>query len=1068
MKKEIKAIYPTSFRQRGILYESLAAPDSGYHLEQSVFDWLGPFCSSSFSLCWREITNRFSVLRTVFVWRSQKEPLQILLGGVEANPVLADLSGLEDGARTQQIGILAGKELSRGFELNKKPPFRVLALRLGRHRVRVVLTFHHILLDGWSLSLLLGQWFELYAAVIAGKAFPSPSPASDSEPYSRWLLGQDLEKARCFWESYLETPINRRPPRVLDPNTRPEFARKTKRLSWEVSESLRALAKRQSWPVNTLFQGAWALIANRRIGGRDIIFGVTVSGRNAAIPHIESMVGLFINTLPLRVRIDPSRRLLDWLADTYKRSVQIQDYDFCSLAMIQEWSAHGPDAPLFDSLLVFENFPLSKPSAQCKALGLQIEGRGGAGARTRNDLVVLVEPGARIKLDLVYDQRVCSAARAETILADLAELLAIFPDKADMPLASIIRPAYPAEPERTFSATAVHAPVRLSRTQAVLAELWRNLLGNKNIGMDEPFFSLGGHSLLAARLVAGMSDRFQRRLQLHQLLECPTIRQIAELLDKTTESFEETPVATPDPDALYQPFPLTDIQYAYWVGRGADFEMGGVSTHAYFELDCPKLDLARLARAWSRVIQRHPMLRAVVLPNGEQQVLKRVPAYQIEYCSFNERDAANGLAEIRERMSHHTFDPATWPLFELRATDHGRNTTRLHLGFDLLITDAVGFSILADDWMRFYREPTVVLPQIEISFRDYVLAERAQRDSRAYRAARQYWLARLAELPAAPDLPLARNPSAIKRPRFVRRNAEFEPESWNALKVRCQKLGVSPAAFLLAVFGEVLAVWSRTPRFCLNLTVFNRRPWHPHVNKIVGDFTTVIPLAVAPGPTLAESALSVQRQIWRDLDHSLFSGVEVMREWARSSGIKGAPLLPVVFTSVLETADVTPVKRLFDGAPVFASGQTSQVWLDHQVQETNGALMVAWDTVEDLFPPKMVDAMFASFLSLLRHMSGSSRAWRAPWPALTAFGESVRRNSPPDGLLHDGVRIHAQTKPDRIALVHGQSFLSYAAMAATSSRVKAMLRQKGLETGRFGRGAYGKNACRDLWDSRRA
>ncbi|WP_031113332.1 condensation domain-containing protein, partial [Streptomyces sp. NRRL S-146] len=345
---------------------------------------------------------------------------------------------------------------------------------------------------------------------------------------------------------------------------------------------------------------------------------------------------------------------------------------------------------------------------------------------------------------------------------------------------------------------------------------------------------------------------------------------------------EALPAVVPDPANEGVPFPLTDVQQAYWIGRTGVFEIGNVGMHGYEEFDVRDLDLPRMERAFRRLIQRHGMLRAIVLPHGEQQILTDVPDYVIETADLrglpgNEAQAA--LEHTRAAMSHQNFEADRWPLFELRASVLDGDRTRLHYSIDGLVTDARASNVLLRELAHLYERPDVELPPLELSFRDYVLAEKSLESSELYRRAEAYWRERIPGLALAPELPLACDPRTVDSPRFKRVEGLLPRETWERVKGWASQRGITPTALLLTAYSEALATWSKNRRFTLNLPMANRLPLHPEVDAIVGDFTSVTLLEVdAAGETTFEArARAVRDRLINDIDHRVFSGVRVIR-----------------------------------------------------------------------------------------------------------------------------------------------------------------------------------------------
>lgn len=533
--------------------------------------------------------------------------------------------------------------------------------------------------------------------------------------------------------------------------------------------------------------------------------------------------------------------------------------------------------------------------------------------------------------------------------------------------------------------------------------------------------------------------------------------EIVAWLEENQDGEQETATISPDPTQRYAPFPLTDIQQAYWIGRSGTLSLGEVSTHLYLELACHELDVFRLNQAWQRLIEHHDMLRAVVTSDGQQQVLPEVPAYQItRYDLRGQSQAAvtRHLDNLRNELSHQVLPAEKWPLFDIRVTELADDASHLHLSLDALFWDFGSLLKLFTQWQQLYEAPDSPLTTPVISFRDYVLAEKGQEGSASYQAAEAYWQARIPQLPPASELPLVQDANQLATPRFQRRSFRLARNTWDALKTQAGRAGITPNGLLIAAFAEVLATWSKAPNFTLNLTLFNRRPLHPDVNELVGDFTTLNLLEIADGSGLpfSEHAQQIQQQLWQDLDHSQFSGVRVLRELARQQGAEGRALMPVVFTSGVGLGDHESRGFQPFGELVYGIGQTPQVWMDHIVVEEAGALVFYWDAVEDLFPAGLLDAMFNAYCTLLTQLANDESSWQAtqlvaPPPeqlaqqqAINATDESLSAD-----LLHTGFLKQVNVRADVTAVITPHSSLSYQALYQRVNQVSHWLHDQGAK-----------------------
>ncbi|HET7505759.1 MAG TPA: amino acid adenylation domain-containing protein [Kofleriaceae bacterium] len=599
-------------------------------------------------------------------------------------------------------------------------------------------------------------------------------------------------------------------------------------------------------------------------------------------------------------------------------------------------------------------------------------------------------------------------------------------------------------------------------------------LPEARIDVAQPLNRLGIDSLMAVELKNGIEADLGVTVPVVRFLQGPSVTQLAEQLtgllaaraarsDATAAAPDPAlPILVAAPGARCEPFPLNDIQQAYWVGRNGYFELGSVAAHMYVEVDGTDLDIGRLQDAWQKLVIRHDMLRAVILPDGRQQVQAAVPSYVIEVDDLRGADADRAAARLeatRRRLSHQVMATDRWPLFEIRASRLDDRRVRIHLSFDILIADIWSWQILFHEWAALYGDPATALVPLEITFRDYVLAERTLEDTEAHQRSLAYWRDRIPALPPAPDLPLSSGADARAEIRFDRRTAAVPAEAWRRLKARAHDAGLTPSGLLLAAFSEVLATWSKSPRFTLNVTLFNRLPLHPQVNHIVGDFTSVNLLAVdaAAGDSFEARAQGIQRRLWEDLEHRRVSGVHVLRELARAQSSAPRALMPIVFTSTLGASyadgDGFPIEWL--GEIGYSISQTPQVWIDHQVFERHGALVFNWDFVDGIFPPGQLDAMFEAYRALLGRLADQPRSWTEaerrllPPHDLAVQAAANATDAPvPAGLLHTLFEEQAERTPDAVAVIAEDRTLTYRELRARGARPEqlvAVVMDKGWE-----------------------
>lgn len=494
----------------------------------------------------------------------------------------------------------------------------------------------------------------------------------------------------------------------------------------------------------------------------------------------------------------------------------------------------------------------------------------------------------------------------------------------------------------------------------------------------QSFMKQGFDSLMAVELRGRLATLTGLRLPATVVFEHGNAVALAQavhtqLRDAAYARSPEAPSTAAAPDDRFSPFPLTGIQRAYLVGRSDAFGLGGVSTNVYFELDVAHPDLDRLNRALRRIIQRHDMLRAVIVGEDRQQVLAQVPDYYVEETDLSGQSAeavTEWLNAVRERNADQVRPADQWPLFEFSLTRLDGDRGILHVGLEMLVSDARSIQLVLSELARLYHDPDAELTPLGFTFRDYVLTNAETHDDERRDRAKAFWTQRLPSLPGAPALPLVRSLAGLQRARFVRRSARVPAPTWTQLKARAAAAGLTPSVVVLAAFAQVLARWSTSGHFLINMTLFNREPIDPQVNDIVGDFTSVELLEVdlREPHSLLETAGELQERFWDDLTHSDFGGLEVMRELRRIRGGE-EPAAPVVFTSTLgmdragdDSGRMWPI--------TYGVFHTPQVFFDHQVSEENGELVLNWDTVDELFPPGMLDDMLAAYKEVLKEAGG--------------------------------------------------------------------------------------------------
>jgi len=421
--EQIEDIYPLSWMQQGMLFHTLYAPQSGVYFNQLNCTLNADLNVSAFKRAWQRVLSRHAILRTSFVWEDLAEPVQIVHREVELPLEEQDWRELSADEQQARLESFLKADRDRGFELAEAPLMRLYLIRTAEDAYQFVWSRHHILLDAWSGVLLQKEFAAFYEAFLRGWELDleRPRPYRD---YISWLRQQDLSKAQAFWQRTLEgfaapTPLAGEQAPGHAPARQVTFQDMRTRLPSETTSALQALARQQQFTLNTLIQGAWALLLSRYSGRADVVFGTTVSGRPVELAGVESMIGIFINTLPVRVRVPAEAQLVPWLRQLQLEQAEMRQHEYTPLVEIQSWSEVPRGQPLFESILVVQNYPvagLKQPSTIKASRPSFVE-------RSNYPVALVVALGAELGLRLTYDRDRFSAATVARMLEHLARLL---------------------------------------------------------------------------------------------------------------------------------------------------------------------------------------------------------------------------------------------------------------------------------------------------------------------------------------------------------------------------------------------------------------------------------------------------------------------------------------------------------------------------------------------------------------------------------------------------------------------------------------------------------------------
>jgi hypothetical protein len=422
----VERVFALTPLQEGLLVDSLAAPEASLYLEQIVLDLPGDISVRAMAGAWRAAVARHAILRTSFHWRDLERPLQVVHRAAIVPIVHQDLSRLAAQRRAEAVHQFLEQDKAQLFAFDRPPLLRLAVLRHGAHRHQLVVTLHHILLDGWSLGILMTDVARLYTSLAAG-ATPRLEPPPAFADYVAWIGAQDPGAAERYWRRELgdfagAPPLARR---------RRGHAHDHRELEVELTAAetgaARARARAQRITLNTIVLVAWSAVLAAELGTDDVVVGAVVSGREAPVRGIEGMVGLCINTVPVRVRVAAERRADVLLAELHARQLEQREFQYCSLTAVHGWSGMPHDRPLFESIFIFENH----------AAGGGGYGRARAFERTGYPLTVIVSIDGNLRIRILYDAAVVEPEVAARLAGRVREVVGALAGDAERPLGEV-------------------------------------------------------------------------------------------------------------------------------------------------------------------------------------------------------------------------------------------------------------------------------------------------------------------------------------------------------------------------------------------------------------------------------------------------------------------------------------------------------------------------------------------------------------------------------------------------------------------------------------------------------
>ena len=438
MSARVEDVYELSPLQQGMLYHSVLDPDAGTYVYDYVFQLYGPIDVTAVRDSLERIVARHAILRTSFHYEDLEKPVQVVHRDAT---VPFEYHDVRDRPRSEQQELIrrlsTGEEALR-FDLERTPLMRMALVRTDDDVYQMVWVFHHLILDGWSVPVLVSELAVIYGA-LAGPSEPYLPPARPYREFIDWLQRRDPRDDEVFWKDQLagfDSPT-RLAVRQASASDRPDFCENSEILSEDSTAELQAFARSHGLTLNAMIQAAWGLLLARYSGRDDVVFGTSAAGRPPELEGVDTMVGVFINTNPMRVRTPPDRSVLSWLEGVSSQLLAMRDHEHARLVDVRRWSDVPAGPPLFESMLVFEGYPKRESFDLLRQGAVQIRSFGGGGARLGYPIVVTAVAEAFTYLGVGYDRIRFPGGGLEGMARHMKILLESMPSYVERPLAEL-------------------------------------------------------------------------------------------------------------------------------------------------------------------------------------------------------------------------------------------------------------------------------------------------------------------------------------------------------------------------------------------------------------------------------------------------------------------------------------------------------------------------------------------------------------------------------------------------------------------------------------------------------
>lgn len=548
----------------------------------------------------------------------------------------------------------------------------------------------------------------------------------------------------------------------------------------------------------------------------------------------------------------------------------------------------------------------------------------------------------------------------------------------------------PYQEEKLGNSNAITVPPA-TETEKILHEIIRETLGLKELSCDVNIFTMGADSLKSISVLTKLKSR-GIDVSLSNMYKYSTIQQMAAYIDADKaakqlqgewQSEQEIIEYTPDPEARYEPFPLSDLQESYYIGSHETQGFNSIPTAGYVEIECRHYDHERMKKCIYRLMERHDMLRAYIDDKGMQHVLPEVPELDIPVTDMREKPEKavdDYLMQVRRDMLALRLDLSKAPLFAMQVTRLEEERVLIHVYADGQIMDGWSFQMFFTELGTLYQEPDTYMEPLQVTFRDYIMYREELKKTEKYKQDKAFWMEKIPNLPQAGTLPLIRDISELKEVKGIQVECGLPIDEWHELERKARVHGVSAFSVLFTSFSIAVARWNDKRRFLLNMPEFYRPAFHPDIFKVLGECASFLLYTVDddPNETFGEKVIRTQQQIMELKDHNSFTGMEITREIYRKNNGFSEVLAPLVFGMLpdapqFEDNFLDVEKNLLKIC--YQENHTSQIWIDVNTCVYSDRIEFNYNSLEGLVRKSVLQSLADMQKSILNAAAYDDGFW---------------------------------------------------------------------------------------------